>query len=129
MGNVQPSINIVKEGIGFLGSHLIDSLLKNGEKVVCIDNYLKSRKKNIQLTNTYEGTWIKENNLDKSFVNVDAILILTEWGIYKKVNWKNIEKVIRKPFWVFDTRSIVDLKEIKNTSLNLWGIGDGILKP
>lgn len=45
MGNFQPSINLVTGGAGFLGSHLIDSLLKNGEEVVCIDNYLTGRKK------------------------------------------------------------------------------------
>ena len=129
MGNFQPSINLVTGGIGFLGSYLNDSLLKNGEKVVCIDNYLKGRKKNIKLTNTNEGTWIKENKLDKSFVNVVEILILTEWGIYKKINWKTIEKVIRKLIWVFDTPSIVDLKEIKNSNLNFWRICDEIIKP
>lgn len=129
MGNFQPSINLVTGGIGFLGSYLNDSLLKNGEKVVCIDNYLKGRKKNIKLTNANEGTWIKENKLDKSFVNVVEILILTEWGIYKKINWKTIEKVIRKLIWVFDTPSIMDLKEIKNSNLNFWRICDEIKKP
>ena len=129
MGNFQPSINLVTGGIGFLGSYLNDSLLKNGEMVVCIDNYLKGRKKNIKLTNANEGTWIKENKLDKSFVNVVENLILTEWGIYKKINWKTIEKVIRKLIWVFDTPSIMDLKEIKNSNLNFWRICDEIKKP
>lgn len=129
MGNFQPSINLVTGGIGFLDSYLNDSLLKNGEKFFCIDNYLKGRKKNIKLTNTNEVTWIKENKLYKSFVNVVEILILTEWGIYKKINWKTIEKVIRKLIWVFDTPSIVDLKEIKNSNLNFWRICDGIIKP
>ena len=48
MGNFQPSVNLVTGGAGFLGSHLIDSLLKNGEEVVCIDNYLTGRKQNIE---------------------------------------------------------------------------------
>ena len=48
MENFQPSINLVTGGAGFLGSHLIDSLLKNGEEVVCIDNYLTGREKNIE---------------------------------------------------------------------------------
>ena len=80
---------------------------------------------------------LKELNIDKNYIenkindavlNADAILILTEWRIYKKINWKTVEKVIRKPCWVFDTRSIVDPKEIKNTNLNFWRIGDGIIK-
>ena len=35
--------NIVFGGAGFLGSHLIDKLLKDGQNVLCIDN-LSSRK-------------------------------------------------------------------------------------
>ena len=44
MRNFQPPINLVTGGAGFLGSHLIDSLLKNGEEVICIDNYFTGRK-------------------------------------------------------------------------------------
>ena len=31
--------NLVSGGAGFLGSHLIDKLMQNGEKVICLDNY------------------------------------------------------------------------------------------
>ena len=48
MGNFQPPINLVTGGAGFLGSHLIDSLLKSGEEVICLDNYFTGRKKNIE---------------------------------------------------------------------------------
>ena len=30
--------NVVSGGAGFLGSHLIDKLLKNGQNVLCLDN-------------------------------------------------------------------------------------------
>ena len=40
-------INIVTGGAGFLGSHLIDNLIINGEKVICIDNFVSGNKKNI----------------------------------------------------------------------------------
>ena len=32
---------------------------------------------------------------------------------------------MRKPSWIFDTRSILDKKEIINNKFNLWRIGDG----
>ena len=35
--------NLVTGGAGFLGSHLIDRLLINGEEVICLDNYLGKR--------------------------------------------------------------------------------------
>ena len=40
--------NIVTGGAGFLGSHLIDQLMKKGENVICIDNFLTGNKKNIK---------------------------------------------------------------------------------
>lgn len=39
--------NLVTGGAGFIGSHLIDSLLNAGEEVLCIDNLSTGDKKNI----------------------------------------------------------------------------------
>ena len=118
------SKNLLEEG-----ANLIIHDPKVSEDQIFSELAIKLRKlKNIQDSNTYKGAGIKENNLNKSFVNVYEILILTEWGIYKKINWKTVEKIIRKRCWFFDIRSIVDLKEIKNTNLNFWKIGDGIIK-
>ena len=39
--------NLVTGGAGFLGSHLIDSLIEQGQDVICLDNYFTGRKSNI----------------------------------------------------------------------------------
>jgi UDP-glucuronate decarboxylase len=39
---------LVTGGAGFLGSHLCDRLLKDGHKVVCLDNLFTGRKSNIE---------------------------------------------------------------------------------
>ncbi|MCA9308373.1 MAG: UDP-glucuronic acid decarboxylase family protein [Patescibacteria group bacterium] len=39
---------VVAGGAGFLGSHLCDLLIKEGHKVVCIDNLMTGHKKNIE---------------------------------------------------------------------------------
>ena len=39
--------NLITGGSGFLGSHLAKKLLKNGEEVICIDNFFTGMKKNI----------------------------------------------------------------------------------
>ena len=32
-------IHLVTGGAGFLGSHLIDRLMEDGDEVICLDNY------------------------------------------------------------------------------------------
>ena len=38
---------LVTGGAGFLGSHLIDRLLEQGDDVICLDNYFTGRKSNV----------------------------------------------------------------------------------
>ena len=40
--------NLITGGSGFLGSHLAKRLLKNGEEVICLDNFFTGTKKNIE---------------------------------------------------------------------------------
>ena len=85
-------------------------------------NFLEINNKNI-LDN--EGSWYFMNNIYDGFNGIDAAVILTEWEEYTKINWNIASKMMRKPSWVFDTRSIVSSKEIRSNKLNLWKIGDG----
>lgn len=39
---------LVTGGAGFIGSHLCDRLIKEGYKVICVDNFLTGSKKNIE---------------------------------------------------------------------------------
>ena len=71
--------------------------------------------------------WFRVNNISSSLKNADAILILTEWDEYSNIDWHLASKLMRKPAWVFDARSIVDKKRIVSTDLNFWRIGDGSL--
>jgi len=49
--------NLVTGGAGFLGSHLIDRLMNNGEEVICLDNYFTGKKENI-------SQWIGHPNFE-----------------------------------------------------------------
>ena len=56
--------NLVTGGAGFIGSHLIDSLIINGQDVICIDNFSSGLEKNIE-------HWI--NNSKFKLINHDII--------------------------------------------------------
>ena len=72
-----------------------------------------------------KGAWEFVNDIYQSLSKADAIVILTEWEEYKKINWNLAEKLMRKPAWIFDSRSLIDPEDIKKNDFNFWRIGDG----
>ena len=71
------------------------------------------------------GTWAKCNDIYDSIKGSDAVLILTEWEDYKKIDWERVSKIMRKPSWIFDTRSLLNPQDILTRNLLYWRIGDG----
>ena len=72
-----------------------------------------------------EANWIFSNSIYESFENVDAAVFLTEWEEFESLNWQNISKKMRRPSWVFDTRSIVKMEDVKKNGINIWQVGYG----
>ena len=71
-----------------------------------------------------EGKWNKVKNLYDCFDRADCVVALTEWDEYSSMDWVRIEKLLRKPSWVFDVRSILNKSEIIKVGLNFWRVGD-----
>ena len=70
--------------------------------------------------------YIKSIDNHEIFKNTYAIIILTEWDEYRKLNWKLIAKKMVPPAWVFDSKSIVNTEEVKDAGLRLWRLGNGL---
>jgi UDP-glucuronate decarboxylase len=65
---------LVTGGAGFLGSHLCDRLVKEGNDVVCLDNYFTGRKKNIEhLMDCHNFELIRHDVTVPLFLEVDQI--------------------------------------------------------
>ena len=54
------------------------------------------------------------------------LFFLTDMPIYKNLDWQKISSIVKNPFWVFDTRSILDYKYLKEFNLNIWQLGNGL---
>ena len=74
-----------------------------------IDN--KSNYQNTYQEDLNNGSWEKIDNIYEAFIDADAAIVLTEWEEYSGLDWEKISKLMRKPSWVFDTRSIVNYKD------------------
>lgn len=66
--------NLVTGGAGFLGSHLIDNLINQGEEVICLDNFSTGSKANIDhLINNKKFKLIQQNIVDPFFCSAERI--------------------------------------------------------
>ena len=81
----------------------------------------------IEPSNIYkESSWSKVDDIYESCCESDAILVLTEWSEYTKINWQKVSNTLRNPSWIFDSRSIINKEKVIKAGINLWRVGDGL---
>lgn len=59
---------LVLGGAGFIGSHLCESLLKSGDNVVCVDNFVSSDVENIKMLLEYPNFEFVRHDINKELV-------------------------------------------------------------
>ncbi len=78
---MKSSKSIITGGAGFIGSNLVDHLVKIGHKVIVLDNFISGKRNNLSHHNKKKVKIIKldvskSNNLDKYFKGVDYVFHL-----------------------------------------------------
>jgi len=69
-----------------------------------------------------------EDDPYKAANNSHAIAILTEWDLYKTLDYKSIYEKMEKPAFIFDGRNIFDGEEMKNLGFEYFDIGNHPVK-
>ena len=140
MSNFDSSINLVNGGAGFLGfifksdisnkrESLANDFCKNllyefakliihhqkvsGNQITKNIGIKTNYSWNTQDSNEYEISWKKNENIFSALLGVDSVLILTEWNLYKNLEWNKISKLLKKPAWFFAKRAIVNISKLK----------------
>ena len=107
-----PSINISK------------NLLKEGADLFIYDPKVSEKHILMELDEMInEGNISVCNSALNAAKGADAILVLTEWDEFINLDWELIYKYMRKPAWIFDSRSFLDNKNLRSLGFNLWTLG------
>ena len=110
---------LVTGGAGFIGSHLVERLLKEGNKVIVVDNYTLGKKENLSKVLGNENLEIIECNIDEtekfcerlSNYNIDMIYHLAANSDIQK-GGQNPDVDFRDTFMT--TRSVLELMRRNN---------------
>jgi len=70
-----------------------------------------------------EGKIIFEEDPYKASEDSNAIAVLTEWNLYKDLDYNKIYKNMRKPAFIFDGRNILDHEKLFKIGFNVYPLG------
>ena len=71
--------------------------------------------------------WQVNNCLLETVKGSDALVILTEWDEFLKLDLARIYKLMRVPSWIFDARNVIDIQNAQKVGFRVWKLGDGKL--
>jgi len=57
-----------------------------------------------------------------------AVAIMTEWDVYRSLDWERIYRSMEKPAFLFDGRDIVDCKHVYDLGFNVYPLGSPAMK-
>ena len=103
------------------------AFLKIYDPQVSEEQIEKDLEHNIELESNLKENknWSFSNSLYETFIGTDAGIFITEWQEFQNLDWTKIAPQMRKPAWIFDTRSILDMDKVKENGINIWQVGCG----
>ena len=57
----------------------------------------------------------------------DALAILTEWDLFRELDYREIYQSMKKPAFIFDGRNILDHRELHEMGFNVYPLGQPAL--
>ncbi len=110
----KPNTDDIRESPSF---KIIDKLLANGAKVQAYDPEAIENTKKI-----YGDKISYYNDLYKVLDGVDALLLITEWSVFRRPDFGLIKNTLKNPI-IFDGRNQYDPIEMKNLGFEYYPIG------
>ncbi len=104
---------------------ICNDLLEEGAYLSIYDPKVefKQVQNDLQSKSNKNSNFTMAKTVEESAKNSDALIVLTEWEEFKNLNLPRISKIMRSPSWIFDTRGILNLEELKSSGINFWRVG------
>jgi len=129
---------LVTGGAGFLGSHLCEKLLRDGNEVICVDNYFTGSKRNIaHLLDFKEFELIRHDVTFPLYIEVDEIYNLacpaspihyqhdpvqtTKTSVHGAINMLGLAKRIRAKIFQASTSEVYGDPDVHPQPESYWG--------
>lgn len=129
---------LVTGGAGFIGSHLCERLLKEGNDVICIDNYFTGTKENvIHLLNNHNFELVRHDVITPYYAEVDEIYNLAcpaspvhyqynpiktiKTSVLGAVNMLGLAKRVKAKILQASTSEVYGDPEMHPQQENYWG--------
>ncbi len=97
--------------------YIIDELIRLGANVIAYDPVAMPNVKN----KINDKIAYAEKAYDAT-KNADALIISTEWNVFRTVNFKELKENLKNPI-IFDGRNLYNLKKMKETGFEYYSIG------
>jgi len=101
----------------FIAKRLLE---ENAEVVISDPKALKNARKDLEGVN---GRISYREDPYQAARGCDAIAIITEWDLYRNLDFDKIYQSIAKPCFIFDGRNILDHKSLFRIGFNVFPIG------
>lgn len=119
------STYLVTGGAGFIGSHLVDKLIDEGNKVLILDNFSDGKKENINSEATLiDGTILDRELVDKIFKEIDFCYHLAATASVQKSisNWIEVHtNNLTGSIIIFNSAAKYDVPVIYASSAAIYG--------
>jgi UDPglucose 6-dehydrogenase len=96
---------------------IIEKLINSGAYIKAYDPMAVANMKKLMPQVTYC------NSLDEAVLDVDGIVVLTEWDEFKSVDLLKIRQLVRKPI-LLDARNIINTKKLASLGFTFDNIGN-----
>ena len=102
-----------------------ETLLQAGAELVIFDPKVSTEKvfSDLAHLSSYHNRLTAVASVTEATQQASAAVILTEWDLFKSIEWNLIAPTMKPNAWVFDARNCTNHTAIRAAGLNLWVVG------